>query len=62
MTERPKLNIFCSLSKQNVFGPLFFARHNVTGIEYLGIPHAPILVEEGSDNMPLQDKTASSFL
>jgi hypothetical protein len=40
----PKLHVFCTLPKQNFFGPLFFAESTVTGIVHLdmlgGIHHA----------------------
>jgi hypothetical protein len=47
-----KFNLFPSLFKQSVFGPSFFAKHIVTGIDYLQISeefNTSILIEEGSE-------------
>jgi hypothetical protein len=33
----PKLNAFCAMSKQKVYGPFFFAESIVTGAFYLGM-------------------------
>jgi hypothetical protein len=34
LTDGPKLNVFCALYKQNMFGLLFFAECSVTGTVY----------------------------
>jgi hypothetical protein len=31
----PKLNVFCAMSKEKVYGPFFFAKSTVTGTSYL---------------------------
>jgi hypothetical protein len=55
--DSPKLNVFCALAKQNVFGPFFFAKHTVTGIMYLDMLEEifmPILEEKSSDDILFQ--------
>jgi len=32
----PKVNVFCAISSQKVYGPFFFAEETVTGVPYLG--------------------------
>jgi hypothetical protein len=36
MTDSPKLDMFCALSRQEVFGPFFFAEHTVKN--WHGVP------------------------
>jgi hypothetical protein len=50
----PKLKVFCALSEENVFGPIFFVESTVTGIVYLDMLEEflmSILEEEGLDDM-----------
>jgi hypothetical protein len=56
--------MFCALSKQNVFGPFFFAGHTVTGIVYLDMFEEflmPILEEGPDDTLFQQDRAPPHF-
>jgi hypothetical protein len=33
--DRPKVNVFCDLSKERAYGPFFFMEMTITGIVYL---------------------------
>ena len=33
--DSPKVNVFCAISTQKVYGPFFFAEETVTGMTYL---------------------------
>ncbi|XP_023211332.1 uncharacterized protein LOC111614181 [Centruroides sculpturatus] len=33
--DYPKLNVFCAISQQKVYGPFFFGEATVTGVSYL---------------------------
>jgi len=33
--DSPKVNVFCALSKERVYGPIFFMESTITGIVYL---------------------------
>ena len=33
--DSPKINVFCAISSQKVYGPFFFAEETVTGMTYL---------------------------
>jgi hypothetical protein len=33
--DSPKVNVFCAISSQKVYGPFFFAEETVTGMTYL---------------------------
>ena len=33
--DSPKVNVFCAISSQKVYGPFFFAEEPVTGVTYL---------------------------
>jgi hypothetical protein len=33
--DSPKVNVFCALSKEKVYGPFFFMEKTITGIVYL---------------------------
>jgi hypothetical protein len=33
--DSPKVNVFCAISSQKVYGPFFFAEETVTGMIYL---------------------------
>ena len=33
--DSPKVNVFCAISSQKVYGPFFFAEETVTGTKYL---------------------------
>jgi hypothetical protein len=35
MKDNPKLNVVCSLCKQKVFGPFFFANSTETSVVYI---------------------------
>jgi len=34
-SDSPKVNVFCAISSQKVYGPFFFAEETVTGMTYL---------------------------
>jgi hypothetical protein len=37
--DSPKVNVFCAISSQKVYGPFFFADETVTGMTYLDMLH-----------------------
>jgi hypothetical protein len=59
--DSSKLNVFCTSSKQNVFGPLFFAERTATGIVHPDMSEeffVPVLKEEGTGDMLFQQDGA----
>ena len=56
--DSPKLNVFCAVSKQTVYGPFIFEGQTVTGRRYLGMLTnwlIPQLAAEGHDYLFQQD-------
>jgi hypothetical protein len=50
--DNPKVNVFCALSKETVYGPFFFMQTTITGIVYLDMFQQfliPQLDEDGQE-------------
>ena len=37
LKDSPKVNVFCAISSQKVYGPFFFAEGTITGMTYLDV-------------------------
>ena len=51
--DSPKLNVFCALSRRQMYGPFCFAEATVTGVAYLSMLQEwlfPQLVEDQPEN------------
>jgi hypothetical protein len=44
----PKVNVFCAISSQKVYGPFFFAEETVTGMAYLDMIPTFLFQQDGS--------------
>ena len=56
--DSPKLNIFCAISKNKVYGPFFFHENTVTGTSYLDMLQLwlfPQLTEDSNNFIFQQD-------
>ncbi|CAH2000060.1 unnamed protein product [Acanthoscelides obtectus] len=50
--DSPKLNVFCAISKNKVYGPFFFHENTVNGSSYLDMLHLwlfPQLTEDSNN-------------
>ncbi|PNF26044.1 hypothetical protein B7P43_G06350 [Cryptotermes secundus] len=60
--DSPEANVFCAISKKNVYGPIFFAEPTVTVMIYLDMLEdwlMPQLNEDTNDYLFQQDPTVS---
>lgn len=50
--DSPKVNVFCAVSREKVYGPFFFHEVSVTGVIYLDMLHEWLMpqLQEDSDN------------
>lgn len=56
--DSPKLNVYCAVSKQKIYGPFFFQESTVTGTSYLDMVSEwliPQLQEDSNDFILVQD-------
>jgi hypothetical protein len=50
--DSPKVNVFCAISKERVYGPFFFMKTSITGIGYADMLqefHIPQLNEDDQE-------------
>lgn len=62
--DSPKLNVFCAISSDKVYGPFFFAEKTVTGITYLDTLEQwlfPQLLEDSGNFIFMQDGAPAHF-
>ena len=59
--DSPKVNVFCAVSCCKVYGPFFFAKPTVTGINYLDMLQLWLMVHEDSEDFIFQQDGAPLY-